>query len=272
MSPAWLDVRRGERPLIVAFPHAGTGIPESIARNFLSVNLARRDADWWVDQLYAFVRDLGATTIRTSISRSVIDVNRDPSGASLYPGQPTTDLCPVMTFDGEPLYKQGHEPSQEEIERRRSAWFEPYHESIGQEINRLKTQHGRVVLYDAHSIRSTVPRLFDGLLPVFNIGTNHDRTCASSLADAVERICKGSGEPTVRNGRFKGGWTTRHYGQPDADIHAIQMELACRCYLDEPVGAVSDETWPVPFNPSRASPVTRILTDVLGACLDFAEQ
>ena len=179
----WLDVHRGDAPLIVAFPHTGTDLAD-VAGGFVSPWLARRDADWWIDELYAFARDLGATTVRTAISRSVIDVNRDPSGVSLYPGMATTDLCPTTTFDGEPLYA-GAVPNTAEIARRRATWFDPYHRALEAEIARLRAQHDTVVLYDAHSIRSHVPRLFDGELPQFNIGTNSGATCSVDLTEDV---------------------------------------------------------------------------------------
>ena len=177
----WLRVHRGTVPLVVAFPHGGTGIPAEFADSFTSPWLARKDADWWIDRLYAFVEAMGATTIRTGVSRSVIDCNRDPSGASLYPGQATTDLCPTETFDGEPLYL-GAGPSRAETERRRAAWFDPYHAALAGELERLRAENPRVVLYDAHSIRSRIPRLFDGELPQFNIGTNGGVTCSAMLA------------------------------------------------------------------------------------------
>jgi formiminoglutamase len=260
-------LHRGEAPLIVAFPHIGTDLAD-LGSSFRSEWLARRDADWWVDDLYAFARDLGATTIATRVSRSVIDLNRDPSGASLYPGQATTELCPTTTFDGEPLYKE-QAPDEAEIARRRALWFDPYHAALRSEIERLRDIHGKVVVYDAHSILSHVPRLFDGELPQFNVGTNLGQTCDPALSAAVVEVCKASGLSHVLDGRFRGGWTTRHYGKPDSGVHAIQMELAIRGYMDEP--EVPDETnWPVPFSAGRAAALTPILQDVLKAALAFA--
>ena len=265
----WLTIERGGGPLLIAIPHSGTDLAD-VSEGFRSPWLARRDADWWVDQLYAFAGDLGATVVRTAISRSVIDCNRDPSGASLYPGQAITELCPTTTFDGEPLYT-GAPPDQREIARRRALWFGPYHLAIAEELARLRTLHDRVVLYDAHSILSHVPRLFEGALPMFNIGTNDGATCDIKLEDAVATACAASGHSHVRNGRFKGGWTTRHYGRPDDGIHAIQMELAMRSYLQEP--AVANETnWPAPLNAERAASTIGVLTQVLDACLAFARQ
>ncbi len=263
----WLDIQRGEAPLVVAFPHTGSDLADT-AMAFRSAWLARRDADWWVDRLYDFAADLGATTVRTAISRSVIDVNRDPTGASLYPGQATTELCPTTTFDGEPLYS-GAAPDEAEIARRRELWFAPYHAAIAAEITRLRSIHPRVILYDAHSIRSHVPRLFDGELPQFNIGTNGGITCDPALENTIARICATSGHSHVVNGRFKGGWTTRHYGQPASGVHAIQMELAMRGYLAEPAD-LDEANWPAPLDAARAATISPTLSDVLKACLAFA--
>lgn len=266
----WLQVTRGDAPLVVSFPHTGTEIPAEIEARLVSPWLARMDADWWVDQLYDFAADLGATTVRTAISRTVIDVNRDPSGASLYPGQATTDLCPLTTFDGEPLYRPGDEPDANEIEDRRARYFAPYHAALEAELARLRARHGKVVLYDAHSIRSRVPRLFDGQLPNFNIGANSGASCDPALTTAIEEACDASSFTQVTDGRFKGGWTTRHYGRPDAGVHAIQMELACRGYMADPEAPLSPATWPTPFDRERAAPVRAVLTNVLKAALAFA--
>jgi formiminoglutamase len=268
--PAWISIRRGAAPLIVSIPHAGTDVPPHLQGRFVSPWLATRDADWWVDELYAFADVLGATVIATGISRSVIDVNRDPSGASLYPGMATTGLCPTTTFDGEPLYRTGHAPDDEEIAVRRSLWFDPYHGVLAEEIERLSGDRRPVVLYDAHSIRSHVPRLFDGELPQFNIGTNSGKSCDGALTAAVEAVCDASGRSRVTNGRFKGGYITRRHGAPDAGVHALQMELACRGYMAEPAGEPTPDNWPSPFEPGFATPMQDTLGAVLKACLAFA--
>ncbi|HEX4505359.1 MAG TPA: N-formylglutamate deformylase [Alphaproteobacteria bacterium] len=269
--PDWLDIHRGDVPLIVSFPHTGTDLPSRVLERLVSPWLGRKDADWWIHLLYDFARDLGATTIRTEVSRTVIDVNRDPSGASLYPGQTTTGLCPTETFDGEALYRPGLKPNEAEIAWRRATFFDPYHQALAGEIERLRARHGTVVLYDAHSIRSVVPRLFDGALPNFNIGTNGGVTCAPALAKAVEDVCDSTSFTRVTNGRFKGGWTTRHYGLPEAGIHAIQMELACRGYMDEPA-ELGPSNWPTSYDPEPAAKMRAALTRVLTACLDFATE
>jgi formiminoglutamase len=259
-----IRIERGDAPLIVSIPHAGTEIPEGLA-GLNGAGLARYDADLYVDRLYAFAGAMGATIVRTAISRTVIDVNRDPSGVSLYPGQTTTGLCPTETFDGAPLYRDGREPDPDEIARRREGWFDPYHAALRAEIARLRATHPRIVLYDAHSIRSVVPRLFDGPLPLFNIGTNSGASCDPALAEAVEAICRASGS-TVVDGRFKGGWITRHYGQPQQDVHAIQMELAMRAYLDE----VPPAEWPPAWDEARAEDCITVLRHVLAAAMQFA--
>ena len=266
----WLSVTRGEAPLLVSIPHAGTAIPADIEAVLVEPQLARFDADWHLEQLYDFAAGLGATVVRTTLSRTVIDVNRDPSGASLYPGQATTGLCPLTTFDGAPLYRGGREPDDAEIERRRRSYFEPYHAALATELARLRARHGRIVLYEAHSIRSRVARLFEGELPQFNIGTNSGQSCAPALGQAVAARCEASGLPTVVDGRFKGGWITRHYGQPERGVHAIQMELACRGYMDEPA-VLTPDNWPAPYEPERAAPLRAHLETILCDCLTFAE-
>ena len=266
----WLEIHRGEAPLLVAFPHTGSDLAD-VEDAFVSPWLARRDGDWWVDELYAFARDLGASTVRTRISRGVIDVNRDPSGASLYPGQATTELCPTTTFDGEALYKPGAAPDAVEIARRRARYYEPYHDALKAQIARLRAKFSRVILYDCHSIRSVAPRLFDGVLPNFNIGTNNGKSCDPALESAVAKVCARTIYSHVVNGRFKGGYITRAYGRPSEGTHAIQMELACRGYLNEPDGAVSEKNWPAPYDAAYAAPMRAALGDVLSACLAFAK-
>ncbi len=269
--PDWLTVIPGEAPLVVSLPHTGTEIPAAFERGLVSPWLARKDADWWIERLYDFAPSLGATVIRTTISRTVIDVNRDPSGVSLYPGQATTELCPTTTFDGEPLYEPGAEPTAEQVAERRALFFDPYHATLHAEIERLRARHDNVVVYDCHSIRSVIPRLFDGALPHFNIGTNGGTTCVPSLSDAIEKICTGSGFSHVVNGRFKGGYITRSLGKPDTGVHAVQMELACRGYMKEPLGPVSEGEWPPSYDEDYAAPMRTALTLVLQTCLTFAQ-
>lgn len=270
MTPAWLSVTRGEAPLLVSIPHTGIELA-GLEPRLVSEWRARCDCDWWIETLYAFAADLGATVVRTAISRTVIDVNRDPSGVSLYPGQTTTTLCPTETFEGEPLYAPGQEPDEAEIAARRETFFVPYANALRDELARLRQLHAAVVLYDCHSIRSVLPRLFDGELPVFNLGTNGGGSCDPELQELVARRLEKSGRSWVANGRFKGGWITRHHGRPADGVHALQMELACRGYMREPDGPSTPDNWPSPYDPDYAAPIQAQLRDILTAARDWAE-
>ncbi len=255
----------------MSFPHTGIEIPDKIEENLVSPWLARKDTDFWVDVLYDFAHELGATTIRTALSRTVIDVNRDPSGASLYPGQTTTGLCPLETFDGEPLYKSGSEAGPAEFLRRRAEYFDPYHSALGAELERKRAQFGCVVLYDAHSIRSRVPRLFEGRLPQFNIGTNNGMTCAPDAhrLDREDLRCLGLHArhqwPLPRRLdhaalRQPGlGGSRRANGARHARLSA----RARRC-------AVHKTNWPVPLDDVHAARLRVALRDILDACINFA--
>jgi N-formylglutamate deformylase len=263
MTEPWLTVKRGEAPLLVSLPHAGVSVPAECAAALVSLPLARHDTDWYIDRLYAFASELGATTVHTALSRTVIDVNRDPSGTSLYPDQATTGLTPIDTFDGRPLYRDGAAPSSKEIDRRKKLYFAPYHAALAEELARLRGLHKCVVLYDCHSIRSVIPRLFPDELPVFNIGTNNGKACDPTLTKQIASICAASRWSHVVNGRFTGGWITRTYGRPAQGIHAVQMELAIRGYL-------RDESDPPSWDADFAKPIQQTLRAVLEACLAFA--
>jgi formiminoglutamase len=262
----WLHVHQGTVPLLISLPHTGTTLPPEIDDGRLvSRSRALRDTDWYIDQLYDFAIEMGASSVRTEISRTVIDVNRNPSGASLYPGQATTGLCPTETFDGDSLYHPGREPYEAEIAMRRARWFDPYHAALEAEIARMRGVHGKIVVYDCHSIRSVVPRLFDGELPNFNIGTNEGRSCSLDLTEIVAAACDHFGYSSITDGRFKGGWITRHYGSPFMGIHAIQMELACRGYMRET--EIDD---PAPYDPDFAAPMIKILRQMFESMIAFA--
>ena len=228
-----ISITRGDLPLVLAQPHSGTWMPDSIHRRLNSLGHQISDTDWHVPRLYAGLLD-NVTTVTTPVHRYVVDANRNPSDESLYPGQNTTGLCPLTTFDGESIYLEGQQPSKDETENRQRQFHQPYHDAIQQELERVRQKHGYAILYDCHSIRSVVPYLFEDVLPDFNIGTNNGVTCAKELALAVEKTCHSASQyKTVSNARFKGGWTTRHYGQPDKGYHAIQMELAQSTYMLE---------------------------------------
>jgi N-formylglutamate deformylase len=263
--PDWLRVKRGSAPLVVSIPHTGVDLAE-FEQAFVDPWLPRKDTDWRIESLYNFVEQLGATVVRTRLSRSIIDVNRDPSGVSLYPGQATTELCPTTTFDGEPLYRADSAPDMTQIGERRRLYFDPYHAALSDEIARLREKFKRVALFDAHSIRSRIPRLFDGELPMFNLGTNSGASCDCELRKSVGEILAASKESMVVDGRFKGGFITRAYGRPDRGVQALQMELACRAYMTEPERPAPDN-WPTPIDETRAGPTRATLKRVLEAIL-----
>ena len=225
-----VSVTHGSSPLVLAQPHSGTWLPDEIGANLNEDGAPLLDTDWRIAELYEGLAP-NATVVRANFSRYVIDANRPPDGASLYPGQNTTGLVPLTTFDDKPIWRE--EPDEAEIARRLDAFHAPYHAALTGEIERVRDLHGFAVLYDCHSIRSTVPHLFEGKLPDLNVGTNSGASCSPLVKGAVFDACVASSSFTsVLNGRFKGGWTTRHYGQPRDNVHAIQMEIAQSAYLD----------------------------------------
>jgi len=225
---------RGTAPLLVSIPHAGTLIPPALERRMTPAALQRADVDWHLPRLYEFVHAMGATVIAANYARHVIDLNRPPQDESLYPGQDVTGLLPTDTFRKEALYLPGEAPDAAEREERRERYWRPYHDALRAELDRLRARHGQVLLWDAHSICSVLPRFFEGKLPDLNLGTADGRACAPAVQAAAEAPMKAQGGYThVSNGRFKGGWITRHYGAPGQGVHAIQLEL-CQCtYMDE---------------------------------------
>ncbi len=224
-----VEIVRGDSPVVLGLPHTGTHVPDDIAARLNDRGCALADTDWHIHQLYDGLLP-SVTTVRATFHRYVIDANRDPLGVSLYPGQNTTTLVPLTDFDGYDIWDRP--PSEGDIIGRRNQFHAPYHTAIEAELARVKAIHGFAILYDCHSIRSEIPFLFDGVLPDFNTGTNLGTTCAPEIEAIVAGICKrAEGYSSVVNGRFKGGWTTRHYGHPSEGLHAIQMELAQSAYL-----------------------------------------
>ena len=256
--------RRGPSALVVSMPHVGTFVPRSVGRQLADCAARRPDTDWHLPRLYDFLDELGATVIVATHSRYVVDVNRPPDGANLYPGRDTPRLCPIDTFHQEPLYRAG-EPDAAEIARRVERVWRPYHRRLAGEIARVREEHGIAMLWDAHSIVSVAPRLFDGRLPDFNLGTAGGASCDAGLAQSLAvALSRQSGYASVLNGRFRGGYITRHYGDPARGVHAIQMEMAEATYMDE--------TSPYTFRAERAEPVRRILREQLRIVLDWARQ
>ena len=256
---SFLEITQGNSPLVLGLPHTGTELPDDIAAGLNATGRALADTDWHIHSLYDGLVE-NVTTIRTRIHRYAIDANRDPAGQSLYPGQNTTTLCPTTDFDGAPIYLDGMAPNAAEIERRSKAYHAPYHAALEAEMKRITALHGFAILYDCHSIRSHIPFLFDGTLPDFNIGTNMGQTCAPSIERAVQDICAQATDYTsVLNGRFKGGYATRHYGRPSEGWHAIQMELAQSTHL-------ASESAPFAYDKAKAAalraPLKQILTSL----------
>ncbi len=252
MTP--VEVIRGDGPVVLGMPHTGTWLPEEVFARLTPRGQLLADTDWHIDRLYEGLLP-GATIVRAHFHRYLIDANRDPSGASLYPGQNTTGLVPLTDFDGEPIWTSP--PDADENEARRASYHAPYHAALAAELERVRAQHGVAILYDCHSIRSHIPFLFEGRLPDFNIGTNGGTTCAPQIEAAVQGICaQAKGFTSVPNGRFKGGWTTRHYGEPGSGIHAVQMELAQSTHL-------ASETSPFAYDPGKADRLRPILRDIL---------
>ena len=222
----------GSSPLLISMPHNGSRIPDDIAATMVEEALNSHDTDWYLDRLYDFAPGLGAHCLIPEYSRYVIDLNRDPAGTSLYPGQDTTELCPTSSFQREPVYKDGQAPDENEIARRIESYWQPYHQQLASALMAIKAQHGFVVLLEAHSIASHVPRFFEGQLPDFNFGTNSGESCDTRLSDAVMSLDV-SGYSRVINARFKGGYITRHYGRPSDSMHSIQLELSQATYMNE---------------------------------------
>lgn len=247
-------VSEGDGAVVIAVPHAGTQLPDAVCAALNETGRALSDTDWHVDRLYDGLLP-GATTVRATVHRYAIDANRDPAGQSLYPGQNTTDLIPQTDFHGAPI--RTLPPDTAEATAMLAQYHRPYHAALAAQVHRVRARHGFAILYDAHSIRSRLPFLFEGVLPDFSIGTNDGVSCAPAIEAAVAAICRhAEGYTTVVNGRFKGGWTTRHYGRPEEGVHAIQMELVQRAYL-------TAEAPPFAYDTAKADRLRGVLGQIL---------
>lgn len=259
MTP--VEIHQGDSPIVLGLPHTGTYVPDAILADLNDRGRGLDDTDWHIHTLYDGVFP-GATTVRATFHRYVVDANRDPSGVSLYPGQNTTGLVPLTDFDGHDIWTAP--PTEADVEARRETFHAPYHAALQAELDRVRSIHGVAILYDCHSIRSGIPFLFEGTLPDFNIGTNLGTTCAPGIEAATQAICDGAaGYSSVTNGRFKGGWTTRHYGRPAEGLHAIQMELAQSTYL-------SAEATPWAYDTTKAARLRPYLTQILTQLAELA--
>ena len=260
MSAPVFQHERGESALLISFPHSGTEIPPTLRERLTPAALQTPDTDWHVPRLYEFHRDIGAAVLIAQYSRYVVDLNRPADGTPLYPGQVETSVCPVRTFADEPLYQPGQEPGAAEAQERLQQYWTPYHRKLAQEIDAIRTRHGFCILWDAHSIRSQVPLFFDGTLPDLNVGTADDRSCSRARSQRVMRELQSQMRfSCVLNGRFKGGYITRQYGDPARGVDAVQLEIAQRAYLDEAL--------PRGFDAGLAADLRRVLRDLLTAML-----
>jgi len=255
--------KAGKAPMLVSIPHVGIDIPDEVAARMAPCALAKADTDWHQAELYGFLGEMGVSTLSARWSRYLIDLNRPPEDTNLYPGQDTTSLCPADTFGRESLYRPGMAPAEAEVRERLERYWRPYHAQLRAELDRLLGLFGRVVLWDAHSIASRVPRFFEGKLPDLNFGTADGKSCAAGLEQAVVQAARGQDRFTIAvNGRFKGGYITRHYGQPQANVHAIQLEM-CQCLY-------MDEAPPFAYRPEAAAGVQPLLARLTRAALDWA--
>jgi N-formylglutamate deformylase len=262
-TPAFV-LHRGTRPLLLSIPHMGTYLPASVSDRLTAEARTVPDSDWHLDRLYGFARELGASVLMATHSRYVIDLNRPPDNANLYPGQDTTGLCPVDTFDKTPVYANGIGPDDAEIALRRDAVWHPYHAALAQEIERLRAEHGTMGLWEAHSIRSVLPRFFPGKLTDFNLGTANGASCDAGLADSLLELALAVPDHTaILNGRFKGGYITRQYGAPERGVHAMQLELTQSSYMSE--------TYPFGYEETLATRIQPTLRAMLSTMLEFVE-
>ena len=262
MTIQTFTLHRGNSPLLISFPHVGTAIPVDQQYRYTARALDTEDTDWFLDRLYGFAAERGATLIVPTFSRYLVDLNRSSDNAPMYPGQNNTELCPTRHFSGEVLYREHLAPDASEIARRVTHYWQPYHDALCDELARLRLAHGHAVLFDAHSIRSELPWLFDGALPHMSIGTAHGDSCDPRLSDNVLRVFESQTEfAHVLNGRFKGGHITRHFGIPAAGVHAIQLEMCWRAYMAE--------TPPYIWHDGRAARVTPLLRAFVDTLLSW---
>ena len=250
----------GTTPLLINVPHAGTYVPPELRQGMTAVAQTVPDTDWHVHLLYQFALELGAGLMAATHSRYVVDLNRDPGDAVLYAGADNTELCPTRSFANDELYLPGQKPDAPQIALRRALYWAPYHEALAANLARIKARHGYAILLDGHSIRSQVPRFFEGHLPDLNLGTADGASCAPALQAAAMRVLQSaSGLSSICNGRFKGGYITRRYGRPSESVQALQLEMAQSCYMDEAA--------PYAWEPRRAEALVAVLRRLLESLL-----
>ena len=258
------QLHTGTVPLLVSMPHIGTHIPDELHDQYVPRALGVEDTDWHLHTLYNFLPTIGASVLMPQTSRYVVDLNRPPDDAPMYPGAANTELCPTRFFTGDALYRLGCEPATAERLRRRDTYWMPYHAALRAELDRIKAQHGYALLWDAHSIRSHIPWLFDGRLPDLNIGTANGAAADVGITSAVARACANAqGVSSVVNGRFKGGYITRHYGQPAQHVHAVQLEKCQSLYMEEVA--------PFAYDAAKAAALQPVLQRIVVAALTAAQ-
>ena len=256
-------LHRGDRPLLVSLPHVGTELPADQRGRYHPRAVEVEDTDWHLERLYGFVRELGVSLLVPRYSRYLIDLNRPPEDAPMYPGVNNTELCPTHFFTGEPLYRDGRAPDAAEVTRRVDRYWRPYHRALEDELERLRARHGHVVLFEGHSIRSELPWLFEGRLPDLNLGTVDGTSCAASLRDSLAGVLSSqTAYSHVVDGRFKGGYITRHYGRPQHGVNSVQLEMCWRCYMAEAT--------PYAFDAARTAEVQPLLRRLVDAMLAWS--
>ncbi len=260
-------LRRGTSPLVVSMPHSGTAVPAALAARFSDAARRLPDTDWHIPRLYAFLDDMDVTVITATQSRYVIDLNRDPEGRPLYPGASNTELCPTTTFDDQPIYAQRDGLDDDEVAERRAGIWQPYHARLSEALAEAKARHGLALLWDAHSIRSHVPRFFEGRLPDLNLGTGEGTSAAQGLANLLQAVARDAQESLgfshALNGRFKGGYITRHHGRPEEGCHAVQLELSQITYMEE--------AHPFAYRAELAEKIQPVLAGLIQTMLAWAE-
>jgi N-formylglutamate deformylase len=268
MSDPVFTLARGSAPLLLSLPHVGTAIPDDLQPAFVPRALALEDTDWHLAEVYGFAHELGASVLVPRFSRYVIDLNRPPENALMYPGANNTELVPTRFFTGDPLYREGRAPGEGEIERRRETYWRPYHKALARELARLVAAHGHAILWDGHSIQAEVPWLFEGRLPDLNLGTAGGASCTPALRDALSAVLAAQSTFShVTDGRFKGGYITRQYGRPHDGVQAIQLEMGLATYMDEtraalPVAAADRD---------RLARLQPVLRELLQTTLDWRD-
>ncbi|GAA4113631.1 N-formylglutamate deformylase [Aquimarina addita] len=244
-------------PILISIPHAGTQFPVEI-KHYYKKKMRNHldDTDWYVHKLYEFAPSLGITIIKANLSRWVIDLNRDPKSIPLYTdNRLITAITPITDFYGNNIYtSSSSEPDPIEIQRRLDLYYWPYYRQIETLIADLKKKFGKVLLWDAHSIRHLVSTIQKKPFPDMILGNNDQKTAHPQLIlTALEKLRSKKFE-VAHNTPFKGGHITRYFGKPAQNVHALQLEMNKILYMDD------NE---ITYNTKRASEVQEVLQDTL---------